>query len=52
MRRRVIRKFLAAATLVALAAPAMAQDVPAFASDGETCACVQNFSNNACQLGA
>jgi hypothetical protein len=39
---------LTAATLIALAAPAMAQDVPAFKSDSETCACVQNSCNNAC----
>ena len=39
---------LTAATLIALAAPAMAQDLPAFKSDSETCACVHNTCNNAC----
>jgi hypothetical protein len=34
--------------LMLLAAPAMAQDVPAFSSDSETCTCVQNSCNNAC----
>ena len=39
---------LTAATLIALAAPAMAQNSPAFKSDSETCACVENVCNNAC----
>jgi hypothetical protein len=37
-----------AAILVALAAPAMAQNLPAFKSDSETCACVNNVCDNAC----
>jgi hypothetical protein len=39
---------LTAATLVALAAPALSQNLPAFKSDSEACACVQNSCNNAC----
>jgi hypothetical protein len=41
---------LTAATLIALAlaAPAMAQDLPAIPSETQACTCVENSCNNAC----